>query len=213
MMDLFKYLTKTGTRKTRKTYKLFSNRMKGNSREVLDASRDVKIVKIEVLFKVLRKLILQTINVLSLGQFSSHNNYSDGLLHAKLLIHLENGQKVVLDKGATVRLTQSPKHLDSSPGIERIVIPCRSRNLTLGTLYDNTLRKMGTKKFFSYDPSTNNCQDFVYNVLLSNQLMRAKDTFLKHKQNTQKVFKKHKIIRRAISGLNATSLGRFVDSL
>ena len=192
-----------------KTYKLIGE----HSRVLMEKYRNVEISKIEVLCKRLDRMKMATLHLLSMGTFHENNEYKDNLYHMKILVHLVNKQKLIMDKPSShLRLTQDKMYFYSNSDIPNIVIPCKSKHITLGSLYDNTLKKMGSKKFFSYDPATNNCQTFVFYVLSANDLIHpnVKKRIMSYKQNTKKIFAKHPRLRKTISVLSSTSLGKYI---
>ena len=62
-------------------------------------------------------------------------------------------------------------------------------NITLNTLLENTKKRMGDEKFFTYNAVSNNCQDFLLAFLQSNNLGSHENyTFVK--QDTEKLSKR-----------------------
>jgi hypothetical protein len=43
-------------------------------------------------------------------------------------------------------------------------------NITINEFLNNCLNKIGPQRYFMYDPLNNNCQDFIINLLTSNNI-------------------------------------------
>ena len=53
-------------------------------------------------------------------------------------------------------------------------------NITINEFLNNCLIKIGPEKYFMYDPLNNNCQDFIINLLTSNNIdLKNIITFIK----------------------------------
>ncbi|OYZ34478.1 MAG: hypothetical protein B7Y30_06510, partial [Campylobacterales bacterium 16-40-21] len=54
---------------------------------------------------------------------------------------------------------------------ERINIDLHVKKVTLNQLFENTIEKVGLKRFFIYNPWNENCQMFLLDILQSNDLL------------------------------------------
>ena len=78
--------------------------------------------------------------------------------------------------------------------------------LTINKLIENTQKSMGSK-FIPYSSSSNNCQDFILNVLKANQMdSQELNAFIK--QDTSMIFKDEKFKKFADT---VTGLGEKID--
>jgi hypothetical protein len=135
-----------------------------------------KIIKIELARKPISKNIERVLNMFSFGKFNELKNKLpfDELFHLSLILTLQNGKEITLEKNSIVNMDVNKSFIDTEINtlnkrikydlIQFICIP---------------LKKMGREKFFIYDPFKNNCQMFIRNVLISLNLYDNKtDGFL-----------------------------------
>ena len=135
-----------------------------------------KIIKIELARKPISKNIERALNMFSFGKFNELKNKLpfDELFHLSLILTLQNGKEISLEKNSIVNMDVNKSFIDTEINtlnkrikydlIQFICIP---------------LKKMGREKFFIYDPFKNNCQMFIRNVLISLNLYDNKtDGFL-----------------------------------
>ena len=130
-------------------------------------------------------LITGAMNAVSGGTFYENmkNQPYDKLFHLGLVVSTAN-TKFVLEKIERVNVSYS---ISKPEGLEELDISVPD-NLTVRNLIDNTLNKMGKQRFLGYDGYKNNCQDFIMNVLQSNDIVNSENSnFVK--QNTQALFK------------------------
>lgn len=143
-------------------------------RNVLKRDGDKFITELEVVRNPIRRIGRDIINFLSLGKFDELlKKYSyDDLFHLALHITLEDGKKLLFEKNQTLNLSSNVDS-NKTKDEERITIPL-SETISLNEFVDNTRKKQGDKKFFSYNPFTNNCQDMILDALSSNGLLTPK---------------------------------------
>jgi hypothetical protein len=130
-----------------------------------------KIINIQICRKPIQQYINTVLNVLSFGQFEENlkNSDYDKLFHLFLYITLEPGQKIVLEKNERINLQVKMNKIDNET--EFININNLPNNLTLNILLDNCKNQMGETNFFKYSAHSYNCQNFVLNILSSNNLL------------------------------------------
>jgi hypothetical protein len=130
-------------------------------------------------------LITGAMNAVSSGTFYENmkNQPYDKLFHLGLVVSTAN-TRFVLEKIERVNVSYS---ISKPEGLEELDISVPD-NLTVRNLIDNTLNKMGKQRFLGYDGYKNNCQDFIMNVLQSNDIVNSENSnFVK--QDTQVLFK------------------------
>ena len=71
---------------------------------------------------------------------------------------IENGKIILVEKNERINILKSPRNEKNTEQQEISSVPT---NLTLNSLLENTRKRMGDEKFFTYDPVSNNCQDFL----------------------------------------------------
>ena len=119
-------------------------------------------------------IIDKAINLISLGKWAEAKkkyNYDD-LYHLYLIITLDLGggqnKKLVLEKNQSINISESiPSRTDKTQSLN--IFP--PQNITLNSLLQNTLNRVGKDQYFIYDPfGGKNCQNFVKDIFESNNL-------------------------------------------
>lgn len=129
------------------------------------------------------KYINTILNFASFGEFEKKNPY-DKLFHLSVVFTLQDGSKILIEKNEVINIVINPKL--NNPNDEFLVINKSFNNLTLNKALENTQQLMGNK-FFSYQASNNNCQNFILSILASNNLLDDENkVFIK--QNTEEIF-------------------------
>ena len=175
---------------------MISKNFNNKSRYILKLYGNLPIVKIDVIKNVVNPLITSTLNLLA------QKNY-DKLYHLGLIVYFSNGKSVILQKEATIKIDDvySLKNRE----LRNIEIP---NNLTLNTLLKTVYDKVGNKLFL-YSGYNNNCQNFVINILESNNLLNDEDLRNYIKQDTDDIFQNDKV-RKIVNSV--TDLGAVIDN-
>jgi hypothetical protein len=119
-------------------------------------------------------IIDKAINLISLGKWETvkkEYNYDD-LYHLYIIVTLDlgngNSKKLVLEKNQSINISESLPSKTSKTQNVNIFIP---KNITLNSLLENTLNRVGKDQYFIYDPfGGKNCQNWVKDVCQSNNL-------------------------------------------
>ena len=152
----------------------------------LIASHGKKVIASAVINrKPVEKKITGLLNVLSLGQFKKNIDAQpyDDLFHLSIVLNTTDGKRIMIEKNEVINMAMTP-----NKGGETYPITPFSTGKTLGEVMENTRKKMGDTKFFSYSAKNNNCQDFIMALLQANGMGDA-DEFAFVKQDTKKMFK------------------------
>lgn len=88
----------------------------------------------------------------------------DNIFHLSIVIN----EKYELDKREVLTIRPYTKKVNE----ELLDIPLNNQSLTIREMFDNTAKYMGVD-YGSYDPQTNNCQDFILGILQGNKLGNA----------------------------------------
>lgn len=145
----------------------FTNR----TRTLLKRYGNNYINKIEIKRQPIERAVNTLLNIITLGQWEkakAQANY-DKLFHLSMLIHLDNGKVLILEKNQNINLQEYQPAIYGPQTETRNVI--LNRRLTLFSLMDNTLKRVGKERFFKYDAFRLNCQVFITDVLLSNGML------------------------------------------
>ena len=153
-------------------------------------------------------VITQLMNFISLGSFYKKlaRLPYDNLYHLSLLVKTNEGS-FVLEKIERVNATTT---ISSPEGLELLPINNIPAKLTVRQLIENT-EKFMSSKYLPYNPSTNNCQDFVMGILKANNLLTPQ---LQEwvKQNTTSLFKNNPfLLNVSNSAINIGKVGNVIS--
>lgn len=134
-------------------------------RRFLEKNGDTIITSLQVERTPLSPFMTKLLNTISLGTFENAiaNSSYDNMFHLALVIN----DKYTLDKQEVITLKEK-RGGDSKT--ESINVPLNGKQITIRELLDKTKERMGDSKFSNYDSRTNNCQDFLLNILEANGL-------------------------------------------
>ena len=134
--------------------------------KVINRIGDDEILKITVNRTPLSKVLKFLLNITSLGQFEKkmENTDYDTLYHLFMVITTNSGSYVV-EKNEVIQIY---KLKSLGKGTETLPVPINA-GLTLNDMLETTKNRM-EDKFFTYKPTNNNCQYFINNMLISNNL-------------------------------------------
>ena len=133
-----------------------------SSNTILNKHKDKKIVGISV-----NRTPVEGSNLLKYTNISLADKDYDQLFHLYLIITLEGGKQITLEKNEVIKLSNS----NVREGVESKTITSLP-NKTLGQLLENTEKAMGYN-FHRYSATQNNCQDFLINILEANKFGSA----------------------------------------
>lgn len=156
-----------------------------SSSKVLEKYGNDRIVLIQINRTPIYNSINRALNLISLGKWNktrSEFNY-DTLFHLSmtLTVQTKTGEyrPVLIEKNQQVSILDRPKMYDTT---EIETINMKNSSLTVNELLQNTINHIGKQHFFTYDAFSFNCQDFIKNILISNNLYTDKlDKFVYQK--------------------------------
>jgi hypothetical protein len=125
----------------------------------------------EIKRQPIERAVNTLLNIITLGQWEkakSQANY-DKLFHLSMVITLDNGISLILEKNQNINLQQYEPAIYGPQTESKNVI--MNRKPSLMSLMDNTLKRTGKERFFKYDAFKYNCQVFLTDVLLSNGML------------------------------------------
>jgi hypothetical protein len=167
-----------------------------NVQVIIDNIGDEQITEIKIARKPLSKAVTFLLNITSLGEFNRQLKKTphDKLFHLFMVITTSKGGKFVLEKNEAISMS---KFTSFTKETETINVSNIKNNLTLNILLVNTKNKMNSD-FFDYQGLTNNCQNFISNILKSNGLNTddLNDFVL---QNTKALFNNNPKLRKLLN--------------
>ena len=133
-------------------------------RDILEKYGDRRIVSAEVRRTPLGSVLMTALDVVSLGRVAKNNPY-DKLFHLSLVVKLESGETILIEKNEVINMQLDPIVVDKTESREVNI----NRQIKLNELMQNTRDRMGDT-FFIYSARNCNCQDFILNILIANRL-------------------------------------------
>jgi len=145
------------------------NQFSNISKKTLEDYGNMKIINMAVGKTPLHLILTSTLNLATVGELSrlAKQEGYDNLYHTFLILDMENNIKIIVEKNEVINIAVfNPSSLSQKTELKNIGI---HQTIILNDLINNTQNRM-KGSFFTYDPFYNNCQNFVKNILLSNNL-------------------------------------------
>lgn len=165
------FIKNVASRLTEAFKTLFSNRLPKSFRDTLKKHGSKKIKSIEICREPLSKAVNTFANILSGGRFDdvAAKQGESGFFHLYSLITLDDGTTLLYEKNERPVLQVSNKE----PSSNAQCILTSGRNKPLEEFIGNALKSMGDDRYITYNPLTNNCQDFLMGSLNASGLLNA----------------------------------------
>lgn len=156
-------------------------------RKWISNNKNKEISKIVVCRKPVQSSIKNIINIITLGKFnkSLKGLHYDDIFHLYLYITIDNITWRI-EKNAVVTVIKDKQDLNED---------CMSIDINMGRemIELGVFMKNGEKEqdnFWSYDPKSNNCQNFATSLLVGNKFIKKLDKTYKFiKQDTEAIFR------------------------
>lgn len=118
----------------------------------------------------LNKIWTNALNVLSFGKFEEFQKKHgyDKMFHLSLIVTLPNA-KIIIEKNEVVHIAPFESSAVNDQTQYFKLYP--RKGLTITSIIDKTLQRIGPEKFYDYDAFTNNCQFFIRNILMNSGLL------------------------------------------
>jgi hypothetical protein len=136
-------------------------------RSLIERYGDKKITGICIYRDKVAGSVNTLVNVISLGQFNKvKNKYGyDDLYHLMMVITLEGGIPILLEKNEVINIHEYPT---IKPSYQKFELSLPSNwNTTFKQFLSNGEAFMGDD-YFKYDAMTNNCQRYIKSLVLAN---------------------------------------------
>jgi len=168
--------------------------MPPNVQKILDEYGSQLITKIDIVRNPVGAALVGALSIASLGQFGKNlaDAPYDQLYHLKIIMTLQSGTKISLEKVERVNMVVNPKSVKDE---EDMPASLNGKSITLNELYMNTQDAMGDR-FYFYSSRDNNCQHFIMSVFQANGLGNQQD-FDFIKQDTKELFGDNSFLRKA----------------
>lgn len=148
-----------------------------NSTNILNKYGDNKIMVLQINRTPIFDSINKALNLISIGKWNELRekyNY-DTMFHLSIVATILTNEgkyiRILVEKNEQINISENVKIY---PTTEMEIIEASVKNLNLKTMLNNTLQKIGKEDFFIYSAFNNNCQKFIKNILISNDLYNSK---------------------------------------
>jgi hypothetical protein len=163
------------------------NKFNPSIKKLLSQHGEKKIESITIYRKPIQSIINTVLNTLSLGQFNKNlkeSNY-DKLFHLYMIVTLSYDEWFIIEKNERINIKKI-NTIDNK--IENRVVNI-NKPLTINEMLNNTINNIGPDNFYIYRSHSWNCQNFIMNILNSNNLLSndLKEFII---QDTEKIFNK-----------------------
>lgn len=175
------------------------------SKEALDRFGDAQIQSIQIVRTPLQKALDFVLNKGSGGQFNrlKNTNDYDSFFHLTMYVTTDRG-RVSLEKNAVVTIKEASARASNA---EVMDVPQRPFP-TINELVSKAQQHMGTRKYFLYNATHNNCQSYLWSLLEANGLGTPElHSFIV--QDTKSIMQNSPFFRKLANSL--TDLGAAVD--
>lgn len=166
-------------------------------RQLIAEFEDFEIKNITVCRNPIQRSLTGLLNLFSLGQIEKQMKRLgyDRLFHLFMLINLSNGRVLLLEKNEVINMYVVTKNINID-SFQKVNV---NKNIKLKDFINNTVKAVGPS-IYLYNAETNNCQDFIINLLKSNGLLTEQlNKFIK--QDTKSLLSTSPIWVKKISNL------------
>lgn len=135
--------------------------------EFINKNNDDEIVSLQVFRQPIGKALELGLRLLSLGKFRKEKYGYDSFFHLGLIATMSDNRMILIEKNATIDI----KQISNKPQGQYMNIPMTT-TIKLSDFLDNARKDMGDK-YFTYNPFSNNCQNYAIGLLKSNHLLSS----------------------------------------
>jgi len=130
-----------------------------------------EIIKdLEIVRSPIRSFLMKALNILTLGTLkTAMDKYGfDRFYHLALIVTLESGKKLLVEKNEQINITDSIK-IGDNPEYMKVEI---NKTITLNEMLNNSIKTIGQEQHFIYNAFKTNCQFFILYLLKSSGLLK-----------------------------------------
>ena len=173
---------------------------------LFDKYKNNKVISAQIRREPIFAIIDKVINLISGGKFDEAKKEQgyDKMFHLSLIITLDNGTKLLIEKNERINMTTSWKDTDK---VEYFSVGSINSTPTLEQFFQNTEKAVGDHRFFTYNAFDQNCQRFIADLLQSNNSLtnNAQNFIL---QDAQSIVKKMPFFVSKIAQFATDTAGR-----
>ena len=153
-------------------------------------------------------VLTTALNAVSLGEFAKRfkNAPYDTLFHLSLVLDLEGGTKLLIEKNEVINMDKNPS---IPPKTDIQLVSNIPANLSVNDMLQKAQQRMGGY-YFTYSARDNNCQDYIMAILQANNMGNDENyTFIK--QDTKQLFEGLTTLRKVSNTI--TDIGAKINEI
>jgi len=163
---------KKGINYVKDSVKSFANRFQVKMdytnavKKVLSEQGNKMIKSIELYRYPVQEYLPILMDILTFGKFSKAKNELnyDKMFHLGMIITLEDNQKLLIEKNEVINISTNVSEPEHNAKIEKLIVAVDTP-MTLNEFLSKARLRMGDKDYFSYEPLSTNCQNYIKNLL------------------------------------------------
>ena len=138
-------------------------------RKLMTTIGDKPITAMVVIREPIKQYVDILSNIITLGEIDKYKSQYNinNLFHLYAVATLNDGTLIRYEKNEEINI-ETMKAIPTVDNNFKFVCNMPKQQLTLNTMFNKTISKIGKEKFFNYNAITNNCQNFIYNNLSLN---------------------------------------------
>ena len=138
-------------------------------RKLMTTIGDKPITAMVVIREPIKQYVDILSNIITLGEIDKYKSQYNinNLFHLYAVATLNDGTLIRYEKNEEINI-EVIKAIPTVDDNFEFVCSMPKQQLTLNTMFNKTISKIGKEKFFNYNALTNNCQNFIYNNLSLN---------------------------------------------
>jgi len=138
-------------------------------RKLMTTIGDKPITAMVVIREPVKQYVDILSNIITLGEMDKYKSQYNinNLFHLYAVATLSDGTLVKWEKNEEINI-EVMKAIPTVDNNFKFVCDMPKQQLTLNTMFNKTISKIGKEKFYNYNALTNNCQNFIYNNLSLN---------------------------------------------
>ena len=148
-------------------------------KQLLNLYGNERIIKIQIQRKPINSIFNKILD-------SIHKSEYDKYFHLSLLCYIKDGF-ILIEKNENINMLYNPI-IDG----QIYSIGYLQNNLSINQMLNNTIKNIGVHNYYQYQALNNNCQDFLINILRSNNLLRDSESFIK--QDVKYIYDNYKTL-------------------
>jgi len=144
-----------------------------NQQFLINTKKDNIITKIYIFRKPINNILKQSLNILSFGKFIKNLNNSpyDDIFHLYMVVNLDDNSNILIEKNERINIKYLNNieylNLIHNKYVQKLDILNIENKIKFIDLLNNTFITMGNH-YFHYTSNEWNCQNFIFNILMSN---------------------------------------------